>query len=359
MVTPSMSDFEEEEEKIGTSEEELQEYLDKLKVKIRVFGAGGAGSNTINRLMKEGIVGASLIACNTDAAHLLKIKANHKVLLGKNLTRGLGSGADPKVGEQAAKESDQEIVKYTSSVDIAFVAAGLGGGTGTGSAYYIASRAKEGGSLTISVVTMPFTSEGSVRLKNAMWGLRKLIRASDCVILIPNDKLVELVPDMPMEKAFRFADEVMVRAITGISDLITKPGLINLDFNDLRTIMKDTGLAMIGMGQGMGEPGTRVSDAVQKALASPFLQLDMSKASGVIVNVIGGKDLQLEETSNASDMIRKRVGKNTRIIWGTTVDNRVESGTVQVLVVATGLTTTVYPEMAGEVESDHGMDMIS
>ncbi len=347
----------EPEEDFTTSEAELQEYLEKLRVKIKIFGAGGGGSNTINRLMREGIKGATLIACNTDAPHLLKTRANHKILMGKNLTRGLGSGADPRIGEQAARESDQEIMKFVSGTDIAFITAGLGGGTGTGSAHYIAGRAKDSGALTISVVTLPFSSEGKIRMDNAMWGLRKLLKASDTVIIIPNDKLKELVHDLPLEKAFRVADEIIVRAISGISDLVTKPGLINLDFNDLKTVMRDSGLAMIGMGISEGEPGKRVDEAVSKALSSPFLQFDLSGATGVIINVTGGRDMQLEEASNAAEFLRKKVGRNTRIIWGATVDPAYDNR-IEILIVATGLGSSEIPG-SEKREPDGDIDTVS
>lgn len=343
MSSPGFPNLDDSEDDFSTSDEELQKYLEQLRVKIMIFGAGGAGSNTINRLMKEGINGATMIACNTDAPHLLKTSADHKILMGKTLTRGLGSGADPSVGERAAKESDQDIMKYVSGTDIAFVTAGMGGGTGTGSAPYIASRSKDSGALTISVVTMPFKSEGRVRMENASQGLQRLTNYSDTVIIIPNDKLLELVPNLPLEKAFRFADEIIVKAITGISDLVTKPGLINLDFNDLRTIMKDSGLAMIGIGLSSADAGARVDEAVQKALESPFLQFDMSNASGVIINITGGTDLQLEESSAAAEIVKKLVGRNTQLIWGATVDPKY-TGTVEVLIVATGLS---HSEISG------------
>lgn len=343
MTSSDFPNMDNREDDFSTSDEELQQYLEQLRVKIMIFGAGGAGSNTINRLMKEGINGATMIACNTDAPHLLKTRANHKILMGKTLTRGLGSGADPRIGEEAAKESDQDIMKYVSGTDISFITAGMGGGTGTGSAPYIANRSKDSGALTISVVTMPFKSEGKIRMENAAMGLRRLTNYSDTVIIIPNDKLLELVPDLPLEKAFRFADEIIVKAITGISDLVTKPGLINLDFNDLRTIMKDSGLAMIGIGLSSAEAGSRVGEAVEKALNSPFLQFDMSSASGVIINITGGTDLQLEESSSAAEIVKRMVGKNTQLIWGATVDPKF-TGTVEVLIVATGLS---YSEISG------------
>lgn len=350
--------FQDQNEMVRTSDEELLNVIERLKVHIKIFGAGGAGSNSINRLMKEGIKGANLIACNTDAPHLLRIRSHNKILLGKNLTRGLGSGADPRIGEEAARESEHEILKFVNGSDIMFVTAGLGGGTGTGSAHYIAKIAKNLGALTIGVVTLPFKSEGVVRMQNASWGLSKLVRASDTVIIIPNDKLLELVPDLPLEKAFKFADEIIVKAIAGLTDLVTNPGLINLDFNDLKTIMENSGVAMIGIGVSSANENSRVVDAVEKAINSPFLQLDMSSATGVIVNVKGGRDMQLQEANDAAEEVRKRVGKNARIIWGANVDEKYD-GKVEILVVATGLASD-YLKLASESSKpDDGLDFIS
>lgn len=343
---------------VRTSDEELLNVIERLKVHIKIFGAGGAGSNSINRLMKEGIKGANLIACNTDAPHLLRIKSHNKILLGKNLTRGLGSGADPRIGEEAARESEHEILKFINGSDIMFVTAGLGGGTGTGSAHYIAKIARNLGALTIGVVTLPFKSEGVVRMQNASWGLNKLLRASDTVIIIPNDKLLELVPDLPLEKAFKFADEIIVKAISGLTDLVTNPGLINLDFNDLKTIMQNSGVAMIGIGVSSADENSRIEDAVEKAINSPFLQLDMKSATGVIVNVKGGRDMQLQEANDAAEEVRKRVGKNTKIIWGANVDDNYD-GKVEILVVATGLASDYLDLAAESSRPDDGIDFIS
>lgn len=353
------SDFrfqgEDSSEGVRTSDEELLNIIDRLKVHIKIFGAGGAGSNSVNRLMKEGIKGASLIACNTDAPHLLRVKSHNKILLGKNLTRGLGSGADPRVGEEAAKESDHEIIKFVNGSDILFVTAGLGGGTGTGSAHYIARVGKNIGALTIGVVTLPFRSEGSVRMQNARYGLNKLLKSSDTVIIIPNDKLLELVPDLPLEKAFKYADEIIVKAIVGITDLVTNPGLINLDFNDLKTIMQNSGMAMIGIGVSDEKTDKRVVDAVDKAVNSPFLQMDMSTATGVIVNIKGGRDLQLKEANSAAAEVSRLVGPNAKIIWGASLDDSYE-GKVEVLIVATGLSSKVS-NLGGTESDDKGDDI--
>ncbi len=353
------NDYSEQSDVVRTSDEELLNIIDRLKVHIKIFGAGGAGSNSITRLMREGIKGASLIACNTDAPHLLRVRSHNKILLGKNLTRGLGSGADPKVGEDAARESEGELMKYISGSDILFVTAGLGGGTGTGTAHYIAKIAKNLGALTIGVVTLPFKSEGIVRMQNANWGLSKLLKSSDTVIIIPNDKLLELVPDLPLEKAFKYADEIIVKAISGLTDLVTNPGLINLDFNDLKTIMQNSGVAMIGIGVSAENEDTRIIDAVEKAINSPFLQIDMSTATGVIVNVKGGKDMQLQEANNAAEEVQKRVGKDAKIIWGASLDEKY-NGKVEILIVATGLSTEYYGKGLGTVSKpEDDIDFIS
>ncbi len=351
--------YNEQNDVVRTSDEELLNVIERLKVHIKIFGAGGAGSNSITRLMKEGIKGANLIACNTDAPHLLRVRSHNKILLGKNLTRGLGSGADPKVGEEAARESEGELLKYISGSDILFVTAGLGGGTGTGTAHYIARIARNLGALTIGVVTLPFKSEGVVRMQNANWGLSKLLKSSDTVIIIPNDKLLELVPDLPLEKAFKYADEIIVKAISGLTDLVTNPGLINLDFNDLKTIMQNSGVAMIGIGVSTENEDTRIIDAVEKAINSPFLQIDMSSATGVIVNVKGGRDMQLQEANNAAEEVQKRVGKDAKIIWGASIDEKYD-GKVEILIVATGLSSDYYGKsLASFSKPEDDLDFIS
>ncbi|GGM74641.1 cell division protein FtsZ [Thermogymnomonas acidicola] len=340
----SVEFFDDDDRSVLVTDEELRQIIEKLRVKIKVFGAGGAGSNTVDRLFNDNLTGVELIAANTDARHLLRKKAHHKIILGKNLTRGLGSGANPQIGEQAAREADAEIMKYISGADIVFVAAGLGGGTGTGSAPYIASRAREAGALAISVVTLPFSSEGAVRMNNAKWGLTKLLSASDCVLVIPNDSLASVSPDTELDKAFRFVDEVIERTIKGISELVTKPGVINLDFNDLKTVVRDSGLAMVGIGQATGEPGDRIRQAIEAAFNFPYLKVDMKTATGVIINVTGGLDMILEEVNATAEEVRKKVGKGTRIILGATLDKEM-NGKIQVLIVATGVTSPLLAEM--------------
>ncbi|MEM3676507.1 MAG: cell division protein FtsZ, partial [Thermoplasmataceae archaeon] len=225
---------------------EIAEIASRLRVQIKIIGCGGGGSNTINRLSSEGIDGADLIAVNTDANHLMTIATKKRLLIGKKRTRGLGTGAIPQIGEEAAMEDLDRIQKMVQKTDIAFVTCGLGGGTGTGAAPVVAKCAKNAGALVISVVTLPFTAEGHVRMENAMMGLEKLASYSDTLIAIPNDKLLKEVPKKPIQEAFQYADSVLSEAMKGITEMITRTGLINLDYADIKTIMKDGGVAMIG-----------------------------------------------------------------------------------------------------------------
>jgi len=220
------------------SDAELIDILQKLRTNITIVGIGGGGCNTIARICEEGVAGVNLYAANTDAQHLLTLKSPNKILLGRRSTRGLGAGALPQVGEEAAHEADEEIRKALTGANMVFVTAGMGGGTGTGGAAVVAEIAKEIGALTVAITTIPFRGEGRLRMENAEWGLERLRNIADTVIVIPNDRLLKLVPRMSLNSAFKVADEVLMRAIKGITELITKPGLVNLDFNDVKTIMK-------------------------------------------------------------------------------------------------------------------------
>lgn len=232
---------------------ELEEMLRDLRTVIKVVGCGGGGSNSAQRMANEGIKGAELVAINTDAQHLLRVNADKKILIGKKKTRGLGAGSLPQVGEEAALESVDEIRAFVEGSDMVFITAGLGGGTGTGSAPVVAEAARDAGALTIAVVTLPFGVEGHVRRMNAEAGLERLREVADTVIVVPNDKLLEVVPRLPLQAAFKVSDEVLMRAVKGITELITKPGLVNLDFADVRTVMQNGGVAMIGLGEAEGE----------------------------------------------------------------------------------------------------------
>jgi cell division protein FtsZ len=319
-----------------STDQELEEMVRRMRTNIRIFGMGGGGSNTVSRIFSEGIAGAELFACNTDAQHLLAIRAPHKILLGRRSTKGLGAGALPQIGEEAAKEAEDELRGALQGSDIVFVTCGLGGGTGTGSSSVVAKLAKATGALTIAVVTLPFRGEGSLRMESAAWGLDRLRESADTVITIPNDKLLDLVPRMNLQSAFKFADEVLMRAIKGLTEMITKPGLVNLDFNDVRTIMTGGGVAVMGMGESQAIGDDRAIQAVEEAISSPLLEVDVSSAKGVLVSVTGGNDMTLSEAERTVEMLQERVTAGARIIWGARVDPTLEH-TLRVMLVATGV----------------------
>ena len=313
----------------------LLEVLESLKTNIKIIGCGGGGTNTIDRLSEIGVTGAEIYAANTDAQHLLAIHSPNKLLLGRRITRGLGAGALPRVGEDAAREAELELRGALDRSDIVFVTAGMGGGTGTGSAPYVAKLAKDMGALTVAVVTYPFKAEGNIRAENAEWGLDRLREAADTVIVIPNDKLLEICPRLAINEAFKVADEVLVRAIKGITELITKPGLVNLDFNDVKTIMKGAGVAMIGLGESDSDKN-RVEEAIDAAINSPLIDVDISEATGVLVNITGGNNMSISEAERVASVIQSRVSPNARIIWGAAVDPDLGDA-VRVMVVITGV----------------------
>lgn len=320
--------------KRAIKDKELEEVLANLTTTIKVVGCGGAGSNTISRCFASQITGAELIALNTDAQHLLLSSAPNKVLIGRHLTHGLGAGSLPQIGEEAAKESEQDIRTAIGHADMVFVTCGLGGGTGTGSSPVVAQISKESGALTIGVVTLPFSVEGVIRMENAESGLKRLRDICDTVIVIPNDKLIDIVPNLSLNAAFKVADEVLMRSIKGITEMITMPGLVNLDFADLRTIMKRGGVAMIGLGEAEGE--NKAVNAVIEALNSPLLEVDISEASGALVNVTGGEDMTISEAERVVEEIYNRVHPNARIIWGTTIDPSLKR-TIRAMLVITGV----------------------
>ncbi|NOX71109.1 MAG: cell division protein FtsZ [Candidatus Micrarchaeota archaeon] len=295
-------------------DEELRKILESRKAVIKVIGAGGAGGNTVSRLMQVGIVGAETIAINTDAQDLLYTDADKKILIGKELTGGLGSGANPEVGMEAAKESKEEIKETIEGADMLFINCGLGGGTGTGSSPVIADMAKKMGILTVGITTLPFTMEGKQRMKNAQRGLENLESTVDTLIVIPNDKLLEIVPDVSITTAFKVADEILVNAVKGITELITKPGLVNLDFADVRAVMGSGGIAMIGMGESDSE--NRAIESVEKALNNPLLDVDITGATGALVNVMGGADITIKECQDIVESVNGRINTDAKIIWG-------------------------------------------
>ena len=337
---------------------ELEEVLSSLTTTIKVVGCGGAGTNTIVRCVGSQITGAELVAVNTDAQHLLLAQAPHKVLIGRHLTRGLGAGSLPQIGEEAAKESEQDIRGAIGHADMVFVTCGLGGGTGTGAAPIIAQLSKETGALTIGVVTLPFSVEGVIRMENAETGLRRLRDICDTVIVIPNDKLLDIVPNLSLNSAFKVADEVLMRSIKGITEMITMPGLVNLDFADLKTVMKRGGVAMIGLGEAEGE--NKAVNAVVEALNSPLLEVDISEATGALVNVTGGEDMTISEAERVVEEIYSRVDPNARIIWGTTVDPKLKSN-IRAMLVITGVKSKqiLGPTQKSFEKEEFGIDFVA
>ncbi len=324
--------------------EDLDQILSELKTEITVIGCGGAGSNTITRMMEEGIHGAKLIAVNTDAQHLIRTHADQRMLIGRAADPGSGAGSIPQIGEEAALENEQDIRTVVSGCDMVFITVGLGGGTGTGSAPVVAKAARDEGALTIAVVTLPFASEGAIRMENAEAGLERLRDVADTVIVVPNDRLLEVVPKLPLSAAFKVSDEVLMRAVKGITELITMPGLVNLDFADVRTVMERGGVAMIGMGESDSED--KAADSVKKAIRSPLLDVDISGATAALVNVVGGPDMTMAEAEGVVQEVYSRVDPNARIIWGAQVDPTMQNK-MRTLLVVTGVRS---PQIYGRNE---------
>ncbi|MBS3086254.1 cell division protein FtsZ [Candidatus Pacearchaeota archaeon] len=315
-------------------DKELLEILKKQTSKIKVVGVGGGGGNSLSRMKEIGIKGGELIAANTDAQDLLYSDADQKILLGRELTRGLGAGSNPKVGEEAAKESESEIKKKLSGSDMIFITCGLGGGTGTGAAPIIAGLAKKQGALTIGVVTLPFTIEGKKRLENAMNGLEKMESIVDTLIVIPNDKLLELAPDLPLHTAFKIADEILTNAVKGITELVTTTGLVNLDFADVKAVMSNGGVSLIGMGE--SDSTNRALEAVEKAIQNPLLDVDVSNATGALVNIIGGSDMSLDECKTIIEEVGNRLSPDAKLIWGAQISQDMDKS-IRVLLIVTGV----------------------
>ena len=286
-------------------DKELEELLKKQTAKIKVVGVGGGGGNSLNRMKEIGIRGGELIAVNTDAQDLLYANADVKILIGKELTRGLGAGSNPKIGEEAAKESEAEIRKRLAGSDMIFITCGLGGGTGTGAAPVIANIAKKQGALTIGVVTLPFTIEGKKRIENATEGLEKMESIVDTLIVIPNDKLLELAPELPLQTAFKIADEILTNAVKGVTELVTTSGLVNLDFADIKAVMVDGGVSLIGMGE--SDSANRAYESVEKAIKNPLLDVDISGATGALINIVGGNDMSLDECKVVIEHVGKKL----------------------------------------------------
>ncbi|MFT4944913.1 MAG: cell division protein FtsZ [Halovenus sp.] len=325
------------------SDEELASVVEELETKITVVGCGGAGGNTVTRMTEEGIHGAKLVAANTDAQHLAdEVQADSKILIGRERTGGRGAGSVPKIGEEAARENISDIRASISGSDMVFVTAGLGGGTGTGAAPIVAQVAQDEGALTISIVTIPFTAEGERRRANADAGLERLRSVSDTVIVVPNDRLLDYAPSMPLQDAFKICDRVLMRSVKGMTELITKPGLVNVDFADVRTIMENGGVAMIGLGE--SEEEKKAQESIRSALRSPLLDVEFDGANSALVNVVGGPDMSIDEAEGVVEEIYDRIDPDARIIWGASVNESFQ-GKMETMIVVTGVES---PQIYGQ-----------
>ena len=316
------------------TEHPQRRYVPEHMASIKVIGVGGGGCNAINRMVDTGIKGADFYAINCDVQALKNSRTENTLQIGQNLTRGLGAGADPETGRQAAEESKEDIGMLVEGADLVFIAAGMGGGTGTGASPIVAEMARGAGALTVGVVTKPFGFELRKRAQIAERGIADLEQKVDTLIVIPNDRLLSIIEKRtPLMEAFRYADDVLRQGIQGITDLITQPGLINLDFADVRRVMTDAGSALMGIGKGSGE--NRAADAAHKAISSPLLEATIEGARGVIFNIYGGPDLSMYEVNEAAELISKAVDPDAEVIFGATIEENMNSE-VRVTVLATG-----------------------
>ncbi|MGQ9836597.1 MAG: cell division protein FtsZ [Cyanobacteriota bacterium] len=302
--------------------------------KIKVVGVGGGGSNAVSRMAASNLTGVEFWSVNTDAQALIQSSTLNRLQIGQKLTRGLGAGGNPAVGQKAAEESSEELAAALEGADLVFIAAGMGGGTGTGGAPIVAQIAKESGALTVGVVTRPFSFEGKRRTRQAEEGIQALREAVDTLIVIPNDRLLSVISEQtPVQEAFRVADDVLRQGVQGISDIILIPGMINVDFADVRSVMADAGSALMGIGMGSGK--SRAREAAITAVSSPLLETSIEGAKGVLFNITGGLDLSLHEVYTAAEIIAEAVDPEANIIFGTVQDERMQ-GEVRVTVIATG-----------------------
>lgn len=312
---------------------------------IKVVGVGGGGSNAIDRMISQGVQGVDFITVNTDQQALLHSVAGTRVRIGEKLTKGLGSGGNPVIGQKAAEETSEELYDILRGAEMVFIAAGMGGGTGTGASPIIAGIAQELGALTVGVVTKPFSFEGNHRRKSAEQGIEQLKGAVDTLIVVPNDRLLQTASkNTTMLQAFQMADSVLHHGIQGISDLVTQRGLINVDFADVKSIMSQAGSALMAIGVGEGD--TRMIDAMNQAIASPLLEVSIDGARGVLMNITGGEDLGLLEANEAADIVARAVDPDAQIIWGVVIDPTFPPGQVKVTLIATGFSDAARPNVA-------------
>lgn len=338
-------------EKVQRSDdEELEEFLKASLPNIYVVGVGGSGGNSLDRMNQTGIEGAIMIAMNTDAQALLKIRADKKMLIGKKTTRGLGAGSNPEVGRVAAEESKEEIKNVLKDADMVFVTCGLGGGTGTGAISEVAKIVKEKKALCIGVVTLPFAVEGKQRIENALTGLERLKKEVDTLIIIPNDKILEIAPDLPLQIAFQEVDKILTQSVKGIIELVTKAGIINLDFADLKTILSNGGLAMIGVGESSvnkNNNDSRAMEAVEDALTSPLLDIEINNAKKALVNVLGGQDMTLKEAELIVETVASKISQDAHIIWGAMIDEDIPRNSIKVMAVIAGADIPYLSDIVG------------
>ncbi|MGM5484409.1 MAG: cell division protein FtsZ [Nanobdellota archaeon] len=352
-----------EEQPNKNVDQELEELLGRQKANIKVIGTGGGGNNTIERIAEVGIKGAETIAVNSDAQDLLYTNADQKIIIGKDVTQGLGAGSDPKKGEEAAKENERELRESIQGTDMVFITCGLGGGTGTGSAPVIAEIAKKAGALSVGVVTIPFEMEGQRRYENSVAGLEKMENVVDTLIVIPNDKLLEMAPDLPLHTAFKVADEILTNAVKGIAEMVTRAGLVNLDFADIRAVMGDGGVALIGVGESDSE--TRAEEAVEKAIENPLLDVDINGANGALINVAGGSDMTLDEAKKVVEKVSERLSEDARLIWGAQISDDLK-GTIRTMLIVTGVQSSqifgpsrkLSNKKKEEIESELGIEFV-
>lgn len=339
-------------------DQELESILQEHSARVKVVGCGGGGGNSIARMKEIGIKGCEIIAVNTDAQDLLYTDVDTKILIGRELTHGLGAGSNPKIGEQAARESEQEIKKRLSDSDMVFITCGLGGGTGTGASPVVAEIAKKVGALTIGIVTLPFTVEGAKRIENAQNGLEKLASIVDTLIVIPNDKLLEIAPELPIHTAFKVADEILTNSVKGITELITKAGLVNLDFADVKAVMLNGGVSLIGIGE--SDSQNRAKEAIERAINNPLLDVKISKAKGALVNIIGGNDFSLEEYKKIMEILGEKISPDAKIISGAQISPDMEK-TIRVLLIVTGVESSQIMgssiQLSGRFEDDLGKEL--
>lgn len=316
-------------------DDDLRRIIENIQAKILVVGVGGAGNNAVTRLNDSGIIGAITLAANTDAQQLLYSRSHKKLLLGRELCRGLGAGNDPQIGAQAADESSETIKGILSQVDMCFIVCGLGGGTGTGAAPVIARIAKNLGVLTVSVCTLPFEVEGRNKALNAREGLKRLYESSDTTIVVPNEKLIDIAPNLSLKEAFLVADEILIRAVKGVTEIINRSGEVNVDFADVRRVLGEGGAAIIGLGES-DSPEDRAKEAVEDALNNPLLEVDIRTAKSVLLNITGGNDLNLSQTEEVIRAVTDQLSNDIVVKFGVLIDPDM-SGTIKATIVVSGV----------------------